>query len=269
MIRFVVSNQRGGVAKTTTAVTLARCFAERNLKVLLIDTDPQASVASIIGAKPQQSLYDFLIMHMVFEECLTPVHENIDLLASTRETNRAEEIIGTQMAREHAFVQAFGKVDERYDVVIIDVAPSIGLFQACAMMYTKHVLVPVNMDMLSFQGASASVHSASSLNDLFFNGRPVIRTVGTLPVMVNKRMQMTDAILNSLESLHERYGVPVLPTIRTDTSVTKAGRHRMFLQDFDPKSKALEDYNVLATTLLEKLGENSAHVEQSAAVQST
>src|SRR5688500_18526857 len=85
LIRFVVSNQRGGVAKTTTAVTLARCFADRGLKVLLIDTDPQASVASIIGAKPQQSLYDFLIMHMVFEECLTRVHDNIDLLASTRE----------------------------------------------------------------------------------------------------------------------------------------------------------------------------------------
>jgi chromosome partitioning protein len=257
------------VAKTTTSVTLARCFADRGLKVLLIDTDPQASVASIIGAKPQQSLYDFLIMHMVFEECLTRVHDNIDLLASTRETNRAEEIIGTQMAREHAFVQAFGKVDEQYDAVIIDVAPSIGLFQACAMMYTKHVLVPVNMDMLSFQGASASVHSASSLNDLFFGGESVIRTIGTLPVMVNKRMQMTDAILNSLESLHERYGVPVLPTIRTDTSVTKAGRHRMFLQDFDPKSKALEDYNVLATALLESLGESTSNAERSATVPST
>ena len=60
MIRLTVSNQRGGVAKTTTAVTLARCWADEGLRVLLIDTDPQASVHSLIGAKPTQFLFDFL-----------------------------------------------------------------------------------------------------------------------------------------------------------------------------------------------------------------
>jgi chromosome partitioning protein len=255
LIRLTISNQRGGVAKTTTAITLARCWADEGMKVLLIDTDPQASIHSLIGAKPKQFLVDFLINGFAFRECLTKVHDNLDLLASSRDTNRAEDLISTQMAREHAFIHAFEPNEQDYDVILFDVAPSIGLFQACAMMYTKDVLVPVGMEMLSIQGALASINAADSLNHFFFKDRKVVKTVGTLPVMVDRRMQMTSAILEALEGIVERHQVPVLQLIRTDSSVVKAGRQRQFLQDYDPKSRALEDYKALAQQLREMLAE--------------
>lgn len=255
MIRLTVSNQRGGVAKTTTALTLARCWADDGMKVLLIDTDPQASVHTLIGVKPKQFLVDFLINGLAFKECLTSVHDNVDLLASSRDTNRAEDLISTQMAREHAFIHAFEPNEHAYDAVLIDVAPSIGLFQACAMMYTKDVLVPVGMEMLSIQGALASINAADSLNHFFFKDRKIVRTIGTLPVMVDRRMQMTSAILEALEGVSERHHVPILQLIRTDSSVVKAGRQRQFLQDYDPKSRALEDYKALAQQLRELLAE--------------
>jgi chromosome partitioning protein len=258
MIRLTVSNQRGGVAKTTTAVTLARCWADEGLKVLLIDTDPQASVHSLIGAKPKQFLFDFLVNGYAFKECLTPIHPKIDLLASSRDTNRAEDIISTQMAREHAFIHAFEPNEGDYDAILIDVAPSIGLFQACAMMYTRDVVVPVGMEMLSIQGALASINSADSLNHFFHKDKKIVNTIGTLPVMVDRRMQMTTTILEALDGIAARHNVPVMPLIRTDSSVVKAGRHRQFLQDFDPKSRALEDYRVLAQLLRERLGETDA-----------
>jgi chromosome partitioning protein len=255
MMRVTISNQRGGVAKTTTALTLARCWAEDGLKVLLIDTDPQGSVSALINAKPTASLFDFLINGFAFKECLTQVHPNIDLLASNRDTNRAEDIISTQMAREHVFVHSFGPNERGYDAVIIDVAPSIGLFQACAMMYTQFVVVPVGMEMLSVQGALASINAADSLNHFFHKDKPVVRTVGTLPVMVDRRMQMTTTIMDALEGIAEKHQVPILPMIRTDSSVVKAGRSKQFLHDYDTRSRALEDYKVLAQDLRRRLGE--------------
>jgi chromosome partitioning protein len=255
MIRLTISNQRGGVAKTTTALTLARCWADRGMKVLLIDTDPQGSVSALINAKPTASLFDFLVNGFAFKECLTPVHPNMDLLASNRDTNRAEDIISTQMAREHVFVHSFGQNEAGYQAVIIDVAPSIGLFQACAMMYTQYVVVPVGMEMLSIQGALASINAADSLNHFFHKDKQLVRTIGTLPVMVDRRMQMTATIMEALEGIAERHQVPILPLIRTDSSVVKAGRQRQFLQDYDPKSRALEDYKALGEDLLQRLGE--------------
>ena len=255
MIRLTVSNQRGGVGKTTTAITLARCWADDGMKVLLIDTDPQASISTLIGAKPTQFLVDYLVNGFVFKECLTRVHPNIDLLASSRDTNRAEDLVSTQMAREHTFIHAFGPNEEGYDAVLVDVAPSIGLFQACAMMYTRDVLIPVGMEMLSIQGALASLQAADSLNHFFFKDQKVVRTIGTLPVMVDRRLQMTEATLEALQGIEARHRVPVLPAIRTDSSVVKAGRQRQFLQDYDPKSKALDDYRILSAKLREMVVE--------------
>jgi chromosome partitioning protein len=255
VIRLTISNQRGGVAKTTTALTLARCWADDGLKVLLIDTDPQGSVSALVNAKPTACLFDFLVNGFAFKECLTPIHPKVDLLASNRDTNRAEDIISTQMAREHVFVHSFGQNENGYDVVIIDVAPSIGLFQACAMMYTRYVVVPVGMEMLSIQGALASINAADSLNHFFYRDKKQVQTIGTLPVMVDRRMQMTATIMEALEDIAERHHVPILPLIRTDSSVVKAGRQRQFLQDYDSKSRALEDYRALAQDLRQRLGE--------------
>lgn len=251
MIRLVVSNQRGGVAKTTTAVTIARCFADRNLRTLLIDTDSQGSVATILGLKPEFTLHDFLIKQVLFSECVVQAYEGLDVLCSDRKTQAAEDIISGQTLRELHFEQAFGDsgVDRAYDAVVIDVAPSLNLFQTCAMLYTKHVLIPVAMETLSVQGASASISSANELNRLF-KRQVGISSIGMLPVMVNNRLQMTQTVLTALQDMSQELRVPLLPNIRTDTTVAKAARSRLFLQDYDPKSKALEDYETAVDKLL-------------------
>jgi len=254
MIRLVVSNQRGGVAKTTSAVTLARCFADRNLKTLLIDTDSQGSVSTILGLRPEFTLHDYLIRQVLFSECVVKAHENLDVLCSDRKTQAAEDIISGQTLPELYFEQVFGDsgVDRAYDAVVIDVAPSLTLFQTCAMLYTKHVLIPVAMETLSVQGASASISSANELNRLF-KRQVGIASIGLLPVMVNNRLQMTQTVLTALQEMSAELRVPLLPNIRTDTAVVKAARARQFVQDYDPKSKALEDYEIAANMLLNGL----------------
>jgi len=261
MIRLVISNQRGGVAKTTTAVTLGRCFAEKGLRTLIIDTDSQGSISTILGLKPQYCLYDFLIRQIALRECVVAAGENIEILCSDRKTTEAEDIITCQTLREITFEKLFGEYEQGYDAVLVDVAPSITLFQTCAMVYCRQVLIPVAMETLSVQGASASIQAAEALN-AFFKRNPAIRTIGILPVMVDRRMQMTDAVMKALEDMSAKKEVPLLSMIRTDQTVVKAARSRQFLADYDPKSKALEDYRRAADELLAVLSRQSSDVRE-------
>jgi chromosome partitioning protein len=105
---------------------------------------------------------------------------------------------------------------------------------------------------LSLQGAAASIETARTLSTLF---NIPVKTVGLLPVMVDRRLQITETVLESLKAIGERAGVPLLPPIRTDATVTKANRQRQFLIDYDPKCKAVEDYNIACDALFELLQE--------------
>jgi len=246
VIRLVISNQRGGVSKTTTTTTLAREFADRNKRVLVVDTDPQGSISSVLSLKPEYGLYNFVIEKLRLSDCIVPVSENLHVLCSSRETTKVETILMGNVAREHAFSQLFSMVEKNYDVVLIDVSPSITLLQTCAMVYAEQVLIPIGMDTLSFQGAMASIEASRSLNQLL---KANIRTVGLLPVMVDRRLAMTTTVLEGLEGLSVGMSIPLLHAIRTDQSVTKAARAGQFLIDYDPKCKAVEDYHQVADEL--------------------
>jgi chromosome partitioning protein len=247
MIRIVVSNQRGGVSKTTTATTLAREFADRGKRVLVVDTDPQGSISTILHLKPEYGLYNFVIEKLRFEDCIVAVSNNLHVMCSSRETTKVETILMGNVAREHAFTQLFSAVDSAYDMVLIDVSPSITLLQTCAMVYAERVLIPVAMDTLSFQGAMASIEASKSLNQLL---RTNIQTIGLLPVMVDRRLGMTTTVLTGLEDMSKGLKIPLLTPIRTDQSVTKAARAGQFLIDYDPRCKAAEDYKSVAGELL-------------------
>lgn len=254
MLRLVISNQRGGVAKTTTTLVAARHFADLGHRVLVIDTDPQGSFAAVLKLKSEnRNLFQFLIKGVSLRECIVEAHPNLHVLCGSRETMQAEALLMAETAREFTFQTLFPPVEQDYDIILIDVAPSINLLQTCAMIYAKQLVIPVAMDMLSLQGAGAAIESAATLTHRL---RKVMGTVfsikplALLPVMVDKRYQITDNVLEGINEISERFGVPVLSSIRTDAAVKKAERNRQFLKDFDPDSKALQDYSVALQELL-------------------
>ncbi len=252
-IKIVISNQRGGVAKTTTTLTLARYLADRGRKVLVIDTDPQGSITPMLGLKPTANLYDFLVKNFRFEECVTPAHPKIDVICSARNTLEAEHSILGQVFREFIFEKVFGPYESRYDAILVDVAPSISLLQTCAMIFCRHVLIPVAMETLSLQGCSASINAADVLNKQFRDGTVSVQTVGFLPVMVNPRLQMTELVMNALRQLSQLHQVPILPPIRQDVEVVKSAKVKKFLVDHAPGSRAVADYHAAFQQLLDHL----------------
>lgn len=150
--------------------------------------------------RPAKNLHSFLIRKHTFADCVVQAHERIDVLCSDRETVQTETILMGETACELTFANVFPAVDHRYDLVLIDVAPSISLLQTCAMLYAQKILIPVSMDPLSLQGAAASIETARTLNGIF---KTNIETVGILPVMVDRRLQMTQVVLASLEGIQK------------------------------------------------------------------
>jgi chromosome partitioning protein len=239
MFKAVISNQRGGVGKTTTTLTLARYLADQGKQVLVVDTDPQGSIAVSLGLKPVSYLSHFIGLRYALRDCVVKAHDRIDVVCSNRETVQAEAMLMGAVGREQAFIHLFRPAENSYDAILFDVAPSVTLLQTCAMVYCEKAIIPVDMDPLSLHGAIATHELTRILNDLI---RASVSVAGIIPTQVNHRLQMTEIILNSLRSFAERTGIPLLPSIRTDTTVAKAVKQRQFLQDFDPTCKAVCDY---------------------------
>lgn len=248
MIKFMVGNQKGGVGKTTSAITLARCLADSGLRTLLIDSDPQGSIAVTLRLKPEAYLADFILNQLRLQDCVEKVAERLDVLCGNRETTTMEQRIFTMYGRELVFQKAFGLYEEGYDAIVVDVAPSISLLQACSMCFCQNVLIPISMDTLSVSGAGATIFSAQTIGD---SVRVPIRTVALLPTIVNKRFGLTDVVMKMIDQLSETYKVPILNAIRTDQIIGKAARAHKMIADLDPKAKALEDYEAATVSLLE------------------
>lgn len=250
MIRLVIANQRGGVAKTTTTAALARFFGDQGKKVLVIDADPQGSLGLVLGLRPEKYVHDFLIHNCPLEECVFPATANVDVLCGSRDTSVVEAALLGAAGRERTFGRLLERAEAPYDAVLIDVSPSITLLQTCAILYARSLLIPVAMNMLSLQGAAACLQTAAMLGAAFGEQ---IRGLALLPVMVDRRFALTEYILKALEEMSEQYRVPLLHAIRTDGTLPRAERARQFLADYDPGCKALEDYTVASLQVTELL----------------
>jgi len=251
VIKLMFGNQKGGVGKTTTAIAMARCLADQGIKTLLIDGDPQGSIAVTLRLKPENYLSDFMLNQLRLQDCVTQVASNLDVLCGNRETSAMEQRIFTMYGREHVLQNALRIYEDSYDAILVDVAPSISLFQACAMVFCENVLIPVSMDTLSVSGAGATIFSAKTISD---SVRTHIRPLALLPTIVNRRYGLTDVVMKMIEQLSQTYKIPVLNAIRTDQTVGRAARLHQMLADVDPKAKALEDYTAATSALLNLLG---------------
>jgi len=251
VIRLTIGNQRGGVGKTTTAVTVARLWSERGLRTLLVDADPQGSIASILRVRPELFLNDFLWNKRRLDECIVHPLEGLDLLCSNRDTLEAEQRATGTIGRERIFETMLQPVEDQYDAVLIDVGPSLSLMQICALVYSTDYLIPISMDALAVTGATAFINTAEQLRVQI---KKSCRCIGLLPTIVDHRYQNTEMVMKMVELIGGNYKVPVLPGIRTDSVVAKAIRLREFIADVDPKAKCLEDYRVVSDQLLSAYG---------------
>ena len=155
---LAICNQKGGVGKTTTAINLAASLAHLKKKVLLIDTDPQANATSGVGvdkATVEQSVYDILVDEVDINEVITKTaYENLDIVPSSIALAGAEVELVSAISREQRLKNAISEVSEKYDYVIIDCPPSLGLITLNSLTAASGVIIPVQTEYYALEGLS-------------------------------------------------------------------------------------------------------------------
>src|SRR3954453_7168605 len=147
------ANQKGGVAKTTTTLNLGVSFAEAGKRVLLVDLDPQGNLTMSQGLNPdsiERSMFDVLVHKLPIEETIH--HCEVDLAVSSIDLAGAELALSGMIGRERALEKAFAPIRERYDFILIDTPPSLGLLTINAFVASTGVIVPVQCEYLSLRG---------------------------------------------------------------------------------------------------------------------
>jgi len=240
------ANQKGGVAKTTTALNLAVAFAEKGHRVLCVDMDPQGNLTMSQGIDPdtlQRSMYDVLVHHVSMREVIR--RREIDIACASIDLAGAEIAMSTQIGRERSLQKAFKGVLEDYDFVCIDTPPSLGLLTINALTAADKVIVPVQCEYLSMRGL---IQLQNTLEMIRENLNPDVAIEGILPTLMDTR---TVHAKEAIEILEENFGDRVFASrIRKTIRFAEAPVKGMSVLKYDPDGIAAQSYRDLAKEVL-------------------
>jgi chromosome partitioning protein len=241
------ANQKGGVAKTTTTLNLGVAFAELGKRVLLADLDPQGNLTMSQGLNPdtiERSMFDVLVHKLPIEET---IHDcEVDLAVSSIDLAGAELALSSMIGRERALEKAFVSVRERYDYILIDTPPSLGLLTINALVAADGVIVPVQCEYLSLRGLA---QLESTLTMIRENLNPHVEIIGILPTMYDAR---TLHSREAVEILEESFGSLVFKTrIRKTIRYAEAPVKGSSVLKYEPAGAAASAYRDLAREVLD------------------
>jgi chromosome partitioning protein len=243
---IALANQKGGVAKTTTTLNLGVAFAERGYRVLLVDLDPQGNLTMSQGMNPdaiERSMFDVLVHRLPIEQVIE--RRETDLAVSSIDLAGADMALASVIGRERALEKAIAPVKERYDYILIDTPPSLGLLTINAFVAAKGVLVPVQTEYLSLRGL---VQLESTLEMVRENLNPTVEIMGIVPTMYDRRLTHSR---EADEILRENFGDLVYNTrIRKTVRFAEAPVRGTSVLAYDPTSEAAELYRDLAREVL-------------------
>jgi chromosome partitioning protein len=240
------ANQKGGVAKTTTTLNLGVAFKEKGHSVLLIDLDPQGNLTMSQGLNPdsiERSMFDVLVHQLPIEQII--VEAEVDLAVSSIDLAGAELALASMIGRERALEKALISVREKYDYILIDTPPSLGLLTINALVAANGVIVPVQCEYLSLRGL---VQLQNTLTMIRENLNPNVDIEGILPTMFDKRVLHSK---EAVEILKENFGNLVYKTrIRKTIRYAEAPVKGSSVLKYEPKGDAAAAYRDLAKEVL-------------------
>ncbi len=247
---IAVANQKGGSAKTTTAVSLAATLGEQGKSVLIIDLDPQASASSWCGVQNEgRGLLDVLSdgAGLVDLVCATKI-EGVEVIPASNWLGGAEKVLAGEVGVELVLKEQIRKLPRRrWDYILLDCPPALGLLTVCALVACQEVLVPVECHVMALHGVAQLARTVEVVKERL---NPKLKVSAILLCRVDRRTRHSLEVVNTVR---KRFGKSVLKAVvRENVKLAEAPSFAQPITTYAPRSRGAQDYRSVATELVKK-----------------
>ena len=252
MICVAIANQKGGVGKTTTAINVGTALAAAGNRVLLLDLDPQGNASTGLGIRRgdrARSTYDLLLGDATLDEAVVATKvPRLDIVPSTVDLSGAEVELVDFDARTHRLDAAIARSSRRWDVILIDCPPSLGLLTINAMIASHRLLVPLQCEFFALEGLSQLLSTIERIRTRF---NPSLSILGVVLTMYDRRNRLTEQVSDDVRAV---LGNVVFQTvIPRNVRLSEAPSHGLPALIYDHRCSGSEAYIALAREVIGRL----------------